>query len=204
MDINPSDFTGVTAEAQMKMAIEKHGGSRVPAITRPVHVHSEKLKIGLISSDYGIHPVSMLIRGLVEMMDRTKFEVYCFAIVEQESYWYWDISGNADRFLSLAGMSTKSAAEYVASFGIDMMIDLNGHTLNSGLRILEYRPAPLQFSFLGFPMTTAHECIDIFVSDKIVSPPNFENHFTEKLAYMPSTYMVTDHLQVIFVKLALR
>jgi len=39
-----------------------------------------RIKVGLLSSDFGIHPVATLIRGLIQFIDKEKVELFCFAI----------------------------------------------------------------------------------------------------------------------------
>jgi predicted O-linked N-acetylglucosamine transferase (SPINDLY family) len=56
---------------------------------------------------------------------------------------------------SLAGMDTVAAAGRIAADGVDVLIELNGHTLRSGLPVLAMRPAPVQASFLGYSLSTA-------------------------------------------------
>ena len=48
------------------------------AIDREIPV--KRIKIGFISSDFGVHPIATLIRGLIQFIDPTLVELYCFAI----------------------------------------------------------------------------------------------------------------------------
>jgi len=131
---------------------------------RPLHV-------GFLSSDFGVHPVSSLIRGLVESLaasiattgeEATKnerkekrakkkkhpaaVEVSCWVLTDEESWWRRNISGSLPdaRFVSLHGVPHRSAAERIKTAGVDVLVDLNGHTRGSGLPLLRYRPAPVQ------------------------------------------------------------
>ena len=61
------------------------------------------------------------------------------------------------------------AAARIARAGVDVLVDLNGHTRGSGLPLLRYRPAPVQMSWLGFPATTGAPFVDFWLADPAVS-----------------------------------
>ncbi|OQR91626.1 UDP-N-acetylglucosamine-peptide N-acetylglucosaminyltransferase [Thraustotheca clavata] len=156
------------------------------------------LKIGFISSDFGLHPVATLIRGLVSMLQhKPNFQVYCFALSDQSSWWRKNITQQVHAMISLNGMNVAQAAKTIYNEKIHILIDLNGHTLHSGLPILSYRPAPIQVSFLGFPLSTGCEFIDYFLVDPKTSPPSLTHTFSEKLLYIPQNYIVNDHKQMM-------
>ena len=76
------------------------------------------------------------------------------------------------RFVSLAGASTRAAAARVAAARVDVLVELNGHTLHSGLPVLAHRPARVQLSFLGHPLSSGAPFIDYYVSDVVAAPPH--------------------------------
>ena len=96
------------------------------AETRP------RLRVGLLSSDFGVHPVATLIRSFVQFIDTAKFELFCFALTEKRSWWGINISNTVEHFINLAATNTQDAAMEIALEKIDILIDLNGGTLNSG------------------------------------------------------------------------
>ena len=131
----------------------------------------ERIRVGFISSDFGVHPVSSLIRGMLESMNKSKIEVYCFALTTDESWWGTNISSSVEHFINLYEVPTLEAAKQIKNLNLHILIDLNGHTLNSGLRIMAHRPCALQGTFLGLPDTTGSDFVDFMISDEIVSPP---------------------------------
>jgi predicted O-linked N-acetylglucosamine transferase (SPINDLY family) len=67
----------------------------------------KRLKVGFISSDFGVHPVATLIRGLVQFLDREYIELFCFAINPKISWWGENITATAEHFVWLQGMNTQ-------------------------------------------------------------------------------------------------
>jgi protein O-GlcNAc transferase len=63
---------------------------------------------------------------------------------------------------------------------VDVLIDLNGHTLRTGLPLFTYKPALVQLTFLGYPLTTALPYIDHVIVDHIAYPPHVAKAHTEK------------------------
>jgi predicted O-linked N-acetylglucosamine transferase (SPINDLY family) len=155
-----------------------------------------RLRVGVISSDFGVHPVSSLIRGVLDMIDKSRIELFCFSVTDAVSWWRYNLSQSVEHFDVLQGVNSQDGASIIASKRIDILIDLNGHTKNSGLAYLSHRPAPLQMSFLGLPSTTSAGYIDYYLGDYVALPPEYRDHFSEKLILMQPCYIANDYAQL--------
>jgi protein O-GlcNAc transferase len=80
---------------------------------------------------------------------------------------------------------------------IDIAIDLGGHTGNSRTRIFALRAAPIQINYLGYPGTMGAEYMDYLVGDRIVVPEAQQQHYTEKIVYLPNSYLPHDSSRAI-------
>jgi predicted O-linked N-acetylglucosamine transferase (SPINDLY family) len=69
--------------------------------------------------------------------------------------------------VSLHGKNAAAAAKIVKSHDIHILLDLNGHTLHSGLGIMGFRPAPVQVSVLSLLMMELAISIVVIVLDVI-------------------------------------
>ncbi|KAG1691657.1 hypothetical protein DVH05_026820 [Phytophthora capsici] len=159
-----------------------------------------ELRIGFVSSDFGVHPVSSLLRGLLTLLSSPDHQtkVYCFPLTDASSWWSRNISRTVDFMISLKGKNSFSAAKIIQSHKIDVLVDLNGHTLHSGINIFTHRPAPVQAAYLGYPMTTGNPAIDFMISDGVATPAETSaGEFSEKLLLLPMHYIVNDHLQML-------
>ena len=53
---------------------------------------------GFVSSDFGVHPVVSLVRGLITRLNTTRFTVICYAMYDETSWWRHNISGTVSVF----------------------------------------------------------------------------------------------------------
>ena len=161
----------------------------------------KRIRVGYLSADFRDHATTHLILGLFRLHDRQKFQVYIYSYSDDDGSWYQvEIRKYSDKFTNLRSMSDLDCARTIYDDGIDILVDLKGHTGNNRLRICTYRPAPVLVTYLGFPGTTAAKFIDYMITDKVVTPKPLAKFFTEKLVYMPDCYQVNDDQQPIATK----
>lgn len=174
----------------------------LPAVAEPLAdscgYRHEKLKIGYLSSDFCLHPVSMLTAELFELHDRAKFEVHGFCWSPEDGSTLRKRVVNAmDRYLAIGGMSDLEAAQAIRAREIDILVDLQGLTAGARPNILSYRPAPIQIAYLGFPGTTALPCADYVIADRFVLPEESRSDFSEQPLYMPHCFQINDRRRAI-------
>lgn len=146
-------------------------------------------RIGMLSYDFHEHPVAQLIVELVERIDRRSFEVVLYSTGRDDgSAIRQRLIAAADGFVDLRGASDAQAADRIRADGIDLLVDLQGHTRGHRNAILARRPAPLQVAYLGYPGSTGAPYIDYLVGDPLVTPLELAHLYSEKLAQMPLTF----------------
>jgi len=157
----------------------------------------EKIRIGYFSTDFGNHPVSHLTTELFEIHDRNKFEVYAFSFGNhQDDPLLTRIKKSFDHFIDVENKSDQQIAELSRGHGIDIAIDLGGHTKGARTGIFAYRAAPIQVNYLGYPGTMGTEYIDYIIADETIIPKENHQFYTEKIAHLPNSYMVDDSKRV--------
>jgi len=77
------------------------------------------------------------------------------------------------------------------------LIDLSGYTRGARPEILAFKPARIQVTYLGYPGTMGANFIDYIIADNIVIPPENENSFTEKVVFLPNSFMICDNTQAV-------
>jgi protein O-GlcNAc transferase len=158
-----------------------------------VYTH-DRIRVAYLSSDFRDHPVTQLIAGLFEEHDKSLFEVTAisYAAEESASEEVGRIRGACDRFVDVRHRTDEHVADTIQQLEIDIAIDLNGITRNSRPNILSRRPAPVQVNYLGYAGTMGAEYIDYIIADSMVVPRDQFEFFTEKVVWLPSSFMVND------------
>jgi protein O-GlcNAc transferase len=197
-DVPLSFLAHATDPAAQRSCAEIYVADRCVAVgtaqaARPVGAARSRLRVAYLSYDLRDHPVAQLSAGLFESHDRSRFEVYGLSATADDGSGLRRRLGTAfEHFDDVSAMSDKAIAERVAALGIDILVDLGGHTLGSRTGALAYRPAPVQISFLGFPGTLGGNLVDYIVADEHVIPEEERLYYAEQVIYMPDAYLPVD------------
>ena len=189
--------TATTPEQQLKCAT-RHIALRQSSLQQPGMVIKHRsnrrvITIGYLSADFREHPVAYLIAGLFEEHDRNRFRVFGYSYGDDDRSGIRDrIKNGFDRFVELKNASDLEAAQRIAADEVDILIDLTGHTRGWRVDILAHRPAPVVVHYLGYPGTTGAPFIDYLLVDEFVVPPDQSSYYSEKLVYMPGSFLVND------------
>src|SRR5262249_38280285 len=96
------------------------------------------------------------------------------------------LQGYADEWHALANLSDEQAAQQIRSHGIDILVDLVGHTAKNRLLVFARRAAPVQVAHFGYPNTTGLPTMDYRLTDTHADPPGLtEAYYTEELVRLP-------------------
>ncbi|MEO5733327.1 MAG: tetratricopeptide repeat protein [Rubrivivax sp.] len=148
-----------------------------------------RVRLGWMSYDFRNHPVAQLLAPVLECLDRERFEVVLYSIGPDDgSAQRARLQACADRFVDLNGCSDQQAAQRIRDDGIDLLVDLMGHTRGQRMAVLARQPAPVQVSYLGFPGSTGAEFIDYLIGDPLVTPLALAPLYSEKLAQLPGCF----------------
>lgn len=158
----------------------------------------ERLTIGYVSGDFREHAVAFLIAEVFELHDRDRFRVlgYCSGPERGDQPMRRRLGAAFDRLTLIRDMDTRAAAELIHRDGVDILVDLSGHTRYSRHDVFAVRPAPIQATYLGFPGTVGADFIDYVLTDTTVTPLDEQPHFAERLARLPHCYQANDRKRV--------
>ena len=131
---------------------------------------ARRLRIGYFSPDFRQHSVAHFIEPLLKEHDRQTVEVLCYAEVARPDLVTTRLQGLADHWLGTVGLSDQEVADRIRADGIDILVDLAGHTANNRLLVFARKPAPVQVTWLGYPNTTGVKAIDYRLVDTVTDP----------------------------------
>ncbi|GAB4404718.1 MAG: tetratricopeptide repeat protein [Rhodoferax sp.] len=148
----------------------------------------ERLTVGFLSPDFRNHSVMYFVEGLLAQLDRRQFSLVAFDLNAKGDHITERVKRHVDRYVALANLSLQEQTARVTAEGIDILIDLAGHSGNNGLLIMAQRPAPVQISWLGYPATTGLTAIDYKFTDEVTDPPGADAQYSERLYRMQTLF----------------
>jgi len=148
-----------------------------------------RLRVGYVSPDFRNHSVAFFVEPALAAHNRRAVEVYCYSNVARPDAVTQRIRAAADHWRDIRGMKDTAAADLIRADGIDILVDLAGHTAGTRLMALARKPAPVQATWCGYPATTGLEAIDYRVTDGLCDPPGgADGLHTEKLVRLPAPF----------------
>jgi predicted O-linked N-acetylglucosamine transferase (SPINDLY family) len=153
----------------------------------------DRIRLGYLSNDFHNHATAILFVESLEHRDRSRFEVTFYSHSRDDaSAMQHRVRAACDRYVDIGMLNDADAAQRIRDDGIDLLVDLKGHTHGNRLGIFAFRPAPLQVSFLGYPGTSGADFIDYVVGDRQVTPMEHQPWYSERIAQMPECYQPND------------
>ena len=177
------------APAEDRQAAEEYGSlfAAIQALDHRAHRRGQRLRIGYLSPDVREHVVLSFSYALMTALDPARFAVTVYALGAADAYTE-QVKRSVQDFCNLSRLTPEAAAYAIYRDGIDILVDLAGHTAGSTLPILAYRPAPVQISGIGYFASTGLRAVDYFLADPILAAGDAEQGFTEELLVLPATH----------------
>ncbi len=147
------------------------------------------LRIGLLCAYVRRHPLGALALAGLERLDRQRFSLHVYVNGPSGDESAKRLQAASKGWTEIDALSDQVVAEKIASDGIDILIDLAGHTRGHRLGVMALRPAPLQIHWgcaywngLGMP------AIDYILTDRTEAPPDNLPPLTETPLYLPDSF----------------
>ena len=158
-----------------------------PALAR-ARPGRDRLRVGYVSPDFRRHSVAFFAAPGIERHDRSRIAVSCYYTSRVEDAWTARFRDWSDDWVPAAGLTDEALARRIAADGIDVLVDLAGHTGGNRLAAFAARAAPVQVTYLGYPTTTGLAAIDYRVTDRFVDPEDGVERNSERLLRLPASY----------------
>ena len=151
----------------------------------------EKIRLGYLSTDFYSHIVVNFSIQLFACYDRSRYEVFLYGRQTLEDRTTQQLQNLVDHWQNIGGMTYAEAATRIYEDGIDILVDLSGHTNRGATLIIDsYKPAPVQICGIGWFNTTGLAAMDYFMTDCYCCPVGQDDDdFTEQLIRLPHTHL---------------
>jgi len=147
------------------------------------------LRIGYVSPDFGQHPIGFFLSSVLPAHDRGHFQIYSYSGRSKEDDLTVRLRKSSDVWRVTKPIGDDQLAEQIRADGIDILVDLSGHTRENRLATFAQKPAPVQMTWAGYVGTTGLSAIDYLISDRFESPEGAEKYCCEKILRLPNGYL---------------
>ena len=191
--VAPFDLLHIpTTLQQQKKAAERQAARHIVGapLKLPETRKPDRIRIGYLSSDFKEHPVSYLLSDTLECHNRDAFEIFGISFGDDDKSKARNrISSACEHFHDVRELGDRQIAEQIRALDIDILVELGGHTSYACTRILPFRPAPIQVSWLGYAGTTGVPQMDYLLADAVVAPLEHASFYTENIVRLPDCYL---------------
>ena len=158
----------------------------------------DRLRIGYFSSDFYENAVAYLVAEVLELHDRSRFEVFAYSYgPDDNSAMRNRMCAACEHFIDVARDPDDVIAARIRADELDILIDLKGYTMGARPSVLARRPCAIQVNWLGYPGTMGAEFIDYLIADSFIVPPGQESNYAESVLRMPHCYQPNDRKRPI-------
>lgn len=184
-----------TPRQQRRLAERRVAGltSHIVPLPAPGPRRPGRIRVGYLSADFYHHATAVLMTELLERRDTSRFETFLYSHSRQDdSEIGRRVRAACEHFVDVRHIGNCAVANRIREDGIDILIDLKGHTRDSRMELMAYRPAPVQAAYLGYPATTGAPFIDYMIGDRVTTPLAHAAHYTEQIAQLEGCYQPND------------
>ena len=195
--VSPFQYVAITRSAADQLACTRLWvTNEIPAaepLCQGTRYGHDRIRVAYLSEDFRLHPVAQLLAGAWEQHDRNRFEMFAVSFGgDDKSAIRARVEGSFEHFIDIRYLSDREAARTLKEYEIDILVDLMGYTGFCRPEILARRPAPVQVNYLGHPATMGADFVDYILADRALIGEEERTHYSEKVAYLPHSYMATD------------
>lgn len=144
-----------------------------------------RMRIGYVSADFYSHPLAFHVLPLLANHDRALTETVCYYNGAKHDQMTARLRQSADGWRDIRWLSDTDADALIRADGIDILVDLSGHTAGNRLPLFGRKPAPVQVTFLGYANTTGLDSMDYRITDGYADPAGADARYVETLLRMP-------------------
>jgi len=151
-------------------------------------LNGRRLKLAYISGDFRKHALSYFMQQLLAQHDHSRVELYAYSNNRSRDEVTERLNALVDHWIPISGMSDEVVCQRMEADGIDVLVDLSGHSAHNRMGVFAHRAAPVQATYLYFASTGLSE-MDYWIGDETLTPPAMDTHFNEQVWRLPRTWM---------------
>lgn len=150
--------------------------------------HGRKLNLGFVSADLRKHAITHYFLPVYRHLDKSLFSIHIYYNEYVNDQYTEEYKSRADTWCYIKDLTDENLADQIRADKIDILVDLSNHTSGSRLSAFIKKPAPMQVSLMGIPITTGLKCIDFSIKERsLIKLCDLDKNSTEKILPMDNT-----------------
>jgi predicted O-linked N-acetylglucosamine transferase (SPINDLY family) len=182
--LDPEELTrehfayGARWEAPLRAQWQPHANERDP---------QRRIRVGIVSADLNNHAVSYFVTPVFEALQHSEqLSLYVYYNNFTEDAVMRRLRDSVAVWRSIYELDDEVAERLIRADGIDILIDLSGHSALNRLPLFARKPAPLQATWIGYAGTTGLQGMDYLLADQHLLPQGrYDDQFTESIVNLP-------------------
>ena len=163
-------------------------------------IPQKNLTIGFVSFDFNDHPTAHLIESIFDIIKKKRISMGTYDNVktilfsygkDDDSIYRHKLTELADKFIDISMETTLMSQEIISRENLDILLDLQVHTLGARISLFVQHLAPIQINYLVYPGTSGTSFLDYVIVDWQVVPAEHSIFYTEKLVFLSPTYQIS-------------
>ncbi|SFC06997.1 O-linked N-acetylglucosamine transferase, SPINDLY family protein [Massilia yuzhufengensis] len=165
-------------EPELQALQQPHANDRDP---------ERKIRVGFVSADMYEHAVTRFVTPVFdELRGHERVELYVYYNNNVHDAMTAHLRACTTGWRSISLVDDASAERMIREDGIDILVDLSGHSSLNRLPLFMRKPAPVQLTWIGYAGTTGMRTMDYIVSDPFVLPAGrYDDQYTERVLRLP-------------------
>lgn len=147
------------------------------------------LRVGMVSGYFRNHPVTRCLASVVAAIDPAQIELVAYSTVRGGDAMTERLKSGFASWRDVSDLGDSDVAGKIVEDGIDILVDLNGHSTSQRLAVFARKPAPIAVTWLGYFASTGLRSIDYVLGNDWVLPTDEENQWVEKPWRLPQSYL---------------
>ena len=161
-------------------------GARQPESFANARDPRKRLRLGLVTADFHHqHPVNIFMQPVLARWSPEDIEITVYFTGVSYDDQTLLAQRRVSRWVEVTTLNDAQLARRIEDDGIDVLLDLAGHTGQQRMPLFAQRAAPVQATFLGYPGSTGVPNIDWILADHVVAPEGSEALFSEQVMRLP-------------------
>jgi protein O-GlcNAc transferase len=184
--VSPEEIAATTRDWGSQFMLQHP--ERAPPGTPPSASLPEVLRVGFVSGDLRTHSVAHFFEPIASARDRKAFRYVFYSTARHQDGVTQRLHSYADYWRDVSQLTDDALIELIREDGVDILVDLSGHTDLNRLAVFARRAAPVQMSYLGYPDSTGLSTMDFRITDAITDPrPDADTWHSERLLRLPDS-----------------